>query len=209
MAEQPAPGQLEASPAPPPDFSDVEFPPLLEEGLNPAWDLGVAAQHIVLTHFREMLRRRKGVWRNDDDEDVHQIRVAARRCRTALQTFAALWDDKQARKFGDYLARFAEAFNVARDIDVMLIWLREQLESADEDHAAGYRWLLERNTAKRQAEQHRLEKALAKLERDGLPAAFVSYFSHLPLDLWELHPPGPAAPAEQAAPPADPEAHDG
>jgi len=173
----------------PPDFSDVDFPPLLDEPLNPAWDLGVAAQHIVLTHFKEVLRRRKGVWRNTEVEDVHQIRVAARRCRTALQTFAVLWEDKQAVKFGDYLAKFAEQFNVARDLDVMLIWLREQLGQADEDRATGYNWLLERNTTKRQAEQQGLEKALNKMERDGFPAAFASYFSHIPTDLWELRRP--------------------
>jgi len=180
-----------------PDFSVVDFPPLLEEPLDPAWDLGVAAQHIVLTHFREMLRRRKGVWVNEAVEDVHQIRVAARRCRTALQTFASLWDEKQAKPFGDYLAKFAEQFNIARDLDVMLIWLREQLETADEDRAVGYNWLLERNGAKRQAEQPKLEKALTKLEKDGFPAAFVAYFSHVPVDLWELNPKAPDALQDQ------------
>jgi hypothetical protein len=190
----------EAAPALPPSdvphFAPVDFPPLLSQQLDPAWDLGAAAQHIVLTHFREALDHRRGVWEDTEVEAVHQIRVAARRCRTALQTFAALWEhDKAAQKFGDYIARFAERFNTARDLDVMLIWLREQLETADEDRAAGLRWLLERNTAKRRAEQQALEHALLKLERDGLPAAFVAYFSHVPIDLWELGAAPPAAPA--------------
>jgi inorganic triphosphatase YgiF len=184
----------------PPDFASVDFPPILEETLSSAWDLGVAAQYTVLTHFRDMLKRRKGVWENEDVEDVHQIRVAARRCRTALQTFASLWQDKQAGKFADYLAQFATAFNAARDLDVMLIWLKEQLEQSDADHASGYRWLYDRNFEKRQAEQSRLEKALTRLEKDNLPAAFVAYFAHLPIDLWELPP---------ASVSAEPEAADG
>jgi CHAD domain-containing protein len=174
-----------------PSFAAVELPPLLREPLNPSWDLGVAAQHIVLTHFGEMLGWRSGVWENREVEAVHQIRVAARRCRTALQTFAALWPDRQARRFGDYVARFADAFGTARDLDVMLLWLEEQLQAADSDRAAAYRWLLERNREKRSAVQPQLERTLLKLEADGFPAAFVAYFSHLPVDLWELEHPIP------------------
>lgn len=174
------------NPVPIPEFAEVEFPPVLAEPLSPAWDLGVGAQHIVLTHFREMLGWRAGVWRNTEVEAVHQIRVSARRCRTALQTFAALWPDRQSAKFAGYIARFADAFGTARDLDVMLLWLAEQLQSADSDRAAAYSWLLERNAAKRAEAQPSLEAALLKLEADGFPVAFVAYYSRLPLDLWEL-----------------------
>lgn len=178
----------DAALAPLPDFAVVQFPPLLAEPLDPAWDIGVAAQHIVLTHFSELLSWRAPVWRNTDVEAVHQIRVSARRCRTALQTFAVLWPAQQAQRFAAYIARFADSFGTARDLDVMLLWLEEQLAGADSDRAAAYRWLLERNTAKRAAQQPRLEKTLLKLEQDGFPAAFAAYFSRLPIDLWELTP---------------------
>jgi hypothetical protein len=196
-----APGaEPEAGPvaASQPEFAAVEFPPLLGEALSPAWDLGVAAQHIVLTHFAEMLGWRAGVWRNTEVEAVHQIRVAARRCRTALQTFAAFWPDRQARKFADYVARFADAFGTARDLDVMLIWLEEQLAAADSDRSAAYRWLLERNRAKRSAVQPQLERTLLRFEQDGFAAAFTAYFSRLPFDLWELALPGAAPEAPEA-----------
>jgi hypothetical protein len=87
------------------------------------------------------------------------------------------------------VARFADAFGTARDLDVMLIWLDEQLKAADADRAAAYTWLRQRNHERRQLEQPRLEKTLLVLERDGFPAAFAAYFSRLPLDLWELAPP--------------------
>lgn len=174
----------------------VEFPPLLAEPLDPEWELGVAAQHIVLSHFREMLNWRSAVIKNLDVEAVHQIRVSARRCRTALQTFAALWPDKTARRFASYIASFADSFGTARDIDVMIIWLEQQLAAADTERASAIRWLIARNRARREAEQPGLEQAIFKLDQDGFPAAFIAYYSRLPLDLWELALPARGEPAE-------------
>jgi CHAD domain-containing protein len=167
-------------------ISEVAFPPIVTEPLDPAWDLGVAAQHIVLTRFRQLLEQRQVVWDNADLEGVHEIRVAARRTRTALQTLSVLWDETSLRRFERYLERFATEFGVARDLDVMIIYLREQLEQAAGERAAALSWLLERNVERRAAEQTNLMKVLQQFERDSFPAAFVAYFSGLPVDLWAL-----------------------
>jgi CHAD domain-containing protein len=176
-----------------PVWGKVLFPPILNETLDPSWDLGVSAQHIVLSHFSEVLRWREHVWQNTDVEAVHQIRVSARRCRTALQTFAVLWPGREYKMFSRYIATFADAFGTARDLDVMLIWLNEQVATTSTDRAAAYRWLIERNSERRMLEQPRLERCLLKFESDGFAAAFASYFSRLPQDLWELSPVGSEA----------------
>jgi CHAD domain-containing protein len=164
----------------------VEFPPLLDEPLNPEWDLGVAAQHTVLFHFREVLVQRQVVWDNVELEGVHQIRVAARRTRTALQTLRALWSGPEVRRFERYLERFATAFGLARDLDVMILYFEELVATATDERAVAYRWLLERNRLRRVEEQPKLERILRKMEQSAFPAAFVTYFSHMPLDLWAL-----------------------
>jgi len=169
-----------------PRFAAVEFPPLIDGEPDPAWSFGIYAQYVVLHFFRELLEQRRVVWDNEDIEGVHRIRVAARRCRTALQTFSTLWDAAEVQRFQQYLARFADAFGAARDLDVMLIYLREQLAVADGERQAAYRWLLERNAEKRAAEQPRLEQALQRFEDDGVPAALTAFFSRLPVDIWAL-----------------------
>jgi CHAD domain-containing protein len=171
---------------PTPIWTEPEFPPLVNETLSPAWDLGVAAQHILLLHFREVLAQRQVVWDNIHLEGVHQIRVAARRTRTALQTLGPLWPEAEVERFGRYLERFATAFGVARDLDVMILYLEDQLAAAQGERSAAYRWLLERNQLKRREQQPQLEQVLLDMEQSAFPLAFVTYFSHTPSDLWAL-----------------------
>jgi CHAD domain-containing protein len=177
------------APRQPPSFAAVEFPPLLSAEPDPAWELGVYAQFVVLKHFRDLLTQRQVVWDNQDVEGVHHIRVAARRCRTALQTFGALWDAAEVQRFQKYLSRFADTFGISRDLDVMLIFLRGQLATAHGERRAAYSWLFKRNAEKRKAEQSKLESVLLKLESDGFPKVLAAYFSRTPVDLWpmELH----------------------
>lgn len=172
-----------------PAWTTPEFPPLIDEPLNPAWDLGVAAQHTVLYHFREVLAQRQVVWDNTDLEGVHQIRVAARRTRTALQTLAPLWPGQETARFMRYLERFATAFGIARDLDVLIIYFEELLASAEGERAAAYRWLLERNRRQRIKQQPRLEQVLLRMEQAAFPAAFTAYFASTPYDLWAMEAP--------------------
>lgn len=157
---------------------------MVDEPADPAWELGIYAQHTILRLFKALLVQRQVVWDNQEAEGVHQIRVAARRCRTALQTFGSLWDTDKAERYRKYLSRFADTFGVSRDLDVLVIYLREQLAAAQGERATAYQWLLERNLEKRLAQQPRLQKVLLRLEKHGFAREFVEYFATQPVDLW-------------------------
>src|SRR4051812_21820689 len=101
-----------------PEFADVAFPPIVSEAPDCGAPLGISAQCIVLRHFREMLEQRVPAWDAGEVEAVHRLRVAARRTRTALQTFGALWSSSEAQRHLKSLSDFADAFNSARDLDV-------------------------------------------------------------------------------------------
>jgi CHAD domain-containing protein len=175
------PEQLEQ---PDPQFKDIDFPPVVDEPADPAWDLGTYAQHTILRLFKALLAQRRVVWDNQEVEGVHQIRVSARRCRTALQTFGALWDADEVRRRRKYLSRFADAFGRARDLDVMVIYLSELLAGAAGERRTAYAWLLQRNIERRRAEQPKLERVLLKLEESDFARDFVGFFAHRPVDLW-------------------------
>jgi CHAD domain-containing protein len=118
--------------------------------------------------------------------------VAARRTRTALQTFAALWPGNEAQRHLKSLSEFADAFNSARDLDVMIIYLGEQLSKAEDSRKSAITWLLARNEALREKQRPLLHKALRKLERQRVPERFVAYFSRRPFDLCPAQQPEPA-----------------
>lgn len=185
-----------------PQFAEVKFPPLAAEPLDCGAPLGISAQCIVLRHFRELLEQREHAWRAEDVEAVHKLRVAARRTRTALQTFAALWDGREAQRHLQSLGEFADAFNAARDLDVMIIYLSEQLGKADPPRRPALAWLLARNEKLRERQRPVLQRMLRRFEKQRVPEKFVAFFSRHPYDLW---PPMHQAPEGAAGPSARPE----
>jgi CHAD domain-containing protein len=72
---------------------------------------------------------------DDDDEHVHQLRVATRRAMTTLSIFEHLLPRRQARWFRKQLKRARKAANDARDYDVLGERLSQRLEENGADSA--------------------------------------------------------------------------
>jgi CHAD domain-containing protein len=87
-----------------------------------------------------------GVRLDEDIEDVHQARVATRRLRSDLRTFAGVVDNDWAVPVREELGWMAEALGRVRDADVLGLRLAEQvalLEPADRAAALPLRKRLE------------------------------------------------------------------
>lgn len=69
-----------------------------------------------------------GVRIGEDDEAVHQARVATRRLRSDLRTFGSLLDESWVTPLRDELRWLGDALGEVRDADVLLIRLRRQLD---------------------------------------------------------------------------------
>jgi CHAD domain-containing protein len=79
------------------------------------------------------------VRRGEDVEGVHQARVATRRLRSDLRTFAPLIDAAWSQQLRTELAALAAELGAVRDADVLLARLRadaQQLAEADRPHLA-------------------------------------------------------------------------
>jgi len=194
-------------------FSHPDFPPAVDHELRPEWPLGVAAQWTVLRYFRDLLHERHKVISNEDPEGVHQIRVAARRVRTALQTFSSLWRQRDLARFLKIFGDFADVFTEARDTDVMLIYLAEQLKTARLPRRNALLWLQQKALQTRAEEQPRLVAVLEGLERRQQAKHVVDYFARHPFNLFEFDPasgeflpPAPRQPATFAQPQSAPAA---
>jgi CHAD domain-containing protein len=96
----------------PPDIPPVVMP--RERGL--AAD---AIRSAIATHVRHLLFADVAV-RRDLPDSVHQMRVAARRLRSVLKTFAPLLDGDWASSLGDELAWLAAELGAIRDTEVLL-----------------------------------------------------------------------------------------
>lgn len=74
---------------------------------------------------------------SDDEEAVHQARVAVRRMRSDLRTFEPVLDGDWARDLRERMRGLQDGFSEARDADVLLAFLRREAELLPEADRTG------------------------------------------------------------------------
>ena len=88
----------------------------------------LAVQAMLRRYVRAFMANDQAVRRGADD-GVHQMRVAARRLRSALRTFRPLVDTAWAQSLRSELAWIADSLGGARDAEVLLARLRTDLDA--------------------------------------------------------------------------------
>jgi len=100
-------------------------------------DAAVAlAYRSLLGQFEEMLAQESRAWEGLVPEGVHQMRVATRRARAALQAFRAVLPDCEIKKLGSELKWLAGVLGDVRDLDVYQENLQEYATQIAEEDAA-------------------------------------------------------------------------
>ena len=101
-------------------------------------------RHVISKSVTALVDRYAGVWIGDDPEELHQFRVAARRLRSDLRTFASLLDHSSMVWLRDELSWLGGEVGVGRDTDVMTARLRSHMAKLPIDDARSVDRLLQR-----------------------------------------------------------------
>ena len=149
-------------------------------------DAGDSAGAIVLAYLQEQagrLRRFDPLVRRDAPDAVHQMRVASRRLRSALQAYRRVLDRDATRPLTEELKWLAGELAPARDSEVMAERFRAMVDQLPPELVLGpVSATLDRTFARRQAEAR--ERALAALDSDrylSLQDALDALLAHPPL----------------------------
>ncbi len=98
---------------------------------------GTAAARIVSVRAEEVFAHADGVLDLDKPENLHDMRVATRRLRAALEICEACFPPKRSRTALKRVKRLADALGERRDLDVEVEFLEGFAETAPEaDRAA-------------------------------------------------------------------------
>jgi len=117
----------------------------------------VAAADVVQIRSEEVFEHSAGVLDLDDVEHVHDMRVATRRLRAALEIFADCFPRKRHRKALKRVKALADALGERRDLDVEI----ELLESCADEVAEGDRDALAAQIDARRKRQRKANEELA------------------------------------------------
>lgn len=99
----------------------------LNEQLSPIMpedSMSEAGRKILLVDMIRMLKHEAGSRSGEDLEDVHQMRVATRRMRSALRMFAGHLQLRGVKSIRRNLRMVAQALGAVRDLDIMIEELR-------------------------------------------------------------------------------------
>lgn len=116
----------------------------------------VAAARVVGTRAKEVFEHAQGVLDLGDPERVHDMRVATRRLRAALEIFEPCFPAKRRRKALKRVKALADALGARRDVDVEI----ELLEGIGMDLEGPDREAVDRVLDEMRAEQREANEEL-------------------------------------------------
>lgn len=120
------------------------------------------AAEVLRVRFTEIVEARDAAIDFTDIEGVHQMRVAARRWRSAVRDFLLFVDKRPLKRARREIKEIADALGAVRDQDVAILAL-EQLrsEAKIEEITAGVEMFINERTAIRSQAQNDLIRAIA------------------------------------------------
>lgn len=140
--------------------------PAAIEGLDGSSTLEEAARRSIESRLGDVRKLEDKLRDAPDAEDVHDMRVASRRLRAALELFDR---KKQLREAHDAVEALGDALGQVRELHVQLAWLRDELARASERDKVGLQALLGEREAKLGKRIERLHAALGRWTDDGVP----------------------------------------
>jgi len=126
---------------------------LSEHSVLPDDPMSEAGRKVLRLHFSRMLRHEEGTRLGQDIEELHDMRVATRRMRSAFDVFAPYFDPKVLKPFAKDLRRIGRALGHVRDLDVFMEKAQQYLsQTSTEEHGALEplleAWQVQRNLAR-------------------------------------------------------------
>ena len=127
-----------------------------------------AAVLAVSTRAQEVFSFRERALDTNDIEGVHDMRVATRRLRAALEIFAVCFPKKAHRRVLKEVKLLADVLGERRDPDVAIDSLEKTAAALPEEDRSGIGTLVDDLRERQQAANQALAEELDRIERDDL-----------------------------------------
>ena len=142
---------------------------------------GDVVRRAIAAGTERLMRHDPGTRLGADPEDLHQARVATRRLRSDLRTFASLLEPGWVASTRDELRSVADALGAVRDRDVLLARLRQRVAQLPPDDATAAGGILARLESEREEARGALLDVLRSSRYLGLVETLVRASREPPL----------------------------
>ena len=146
------------------------------EKISPNGTLEACARQVIVNYFREMMSYKEGAKDGTDIEFVHEMRVASRRLRAAMNNFADCFPEKPFKKYYKKVKAITRTMGAVRDLDVLVARFQKELVPLTEAEQADIRGLIEHLQQERKDARKPMLELFAKLEATGFETKFLELF---------------------------------
>jgi CHAD domain-containing protein len=144
-------------------------------GLADAGTFRAGAAAAVEVRAEEVFEHRGGVLDTRDIEHVHDMRVATRRLRAAMEIFAECFPRKEHKELLKEVKSLADALGERRDRDVAIAALDGAAAELTAVERPGLKHLQEELRAEQQRANDALVEALDEVDRGGLRERLLAH----------------------------------
>lgn len=127
-----------------------------------------AAARAVEVRTEEVFEHAGHVLDVTDIERVHDMRVATRRLRAALEIFAPCFPKRDHKSVLEEVKALADALGERRDRDVAIAGFEDAAAALTSAERPGIAWLLDELRAEQASANEAVAAALERIEADGL-----------------------------------------
>lgn len=134
-----------------------------------------AACKTLWTRFEEMMAFRDAALAGADPEGVHDMRVASRRLRAAIELYRDVFPEKRLKPLLQEVKQVADALGEVRDLDVMIENMRSDFQSRPAPERRVLREMMTEMETRRTAARVSLDRVLQHLEQADFARRFLMF----------------------------------
>ena len=143
-------------------------------------DVRAYAAQMLAARMERMLAEAKQARRGKRTEPIHQMRVWSRRSRAALEMFAPCFFGRRYAGVAQSVHDVTGALGAARDLDVMILTLRERANALPDEQRAGLFAFVKVLRARRKAAQRPVVRAVKELAKSKTAKFAKTLTEHSP-----------------------------
>ncbi|RKU30732.1 hypothetical protein C6497_03375 [Candidatus Poribacteria bacterium] len=150
--------------------------PIKNSDISPEKPLDVCARRIIIRYFHEMMSHKEGASDGSNIEFVHDMRVASRRLRAAMDNFAVCFEPEQFKKLYKQVKIITQTMGTVRDLDVLIRRFRTEMALMPIAEQKDIESLIEHLQEKRIVERKPMIDLFKSLDDSKFENDFLKFF---------------------------------
>lgn len=146
------------------------------KGVAPHKNMETCARLIIVSYFREMMSHKDGAIDGTNIEFVHDMRVASRRLRAAMDNFSDCFEREPFKQFYKQIRTITRTMGVVRDLDVLITHFHSELQILPKNEQTDIQGLIENLQQKRVEARKPMLDLFAELSANDFEIQFLTFF---------------------------------